>query len=401
MPSTPLASFAAVSTLRLFEGVDAGRLERELADCEERACAEGATLLRPGESNDSIYLVLEGELLVKIGEGDFAIGPGECFGEMSVVDGRKVSALVVAGKPTRLLVVPGRVFWERLMTIPNLARNVFSMLVQRLRNANAGLLAEQRQRILYERLQQEMAAAREIQSSMMPSRLKLFPGRGEIDCAGAMFPAVDVAGDFFDACMLSDTEMFFAVGDVSGKGVSAALFMAKTVPLLRLEATRQRRIAAILASVNDSLCENNPRCMFVTLGCGILDLANGLLRYGNAGHLPPALLGTDGATRFLPVPTGLALGALPGETYEEHRMTVRQGELLLLCSDGVTEAFNPKQEAFGQERLLEALGGGVRPATEIVSGMKRAVDVFTAGATQSDDIALFAVRYLGAGAKAP
>ena len=399
MSSPPAAPSATKSGL--FNAIDAARIDGVLAECETRTCPEGTVLLRPGETNDSVYLVTEGELRVRLGEGEFGIGPGECFGEMSVIDGGHVSALVVAGRPTRLLVIPREVFWDRLMTIPGIARIVMSMLVQRLRNANAGLLAEQRQRILYERLQQEMAAAREIQSSMMPSRLKLFPGRGEIDCAGAMFPAVDVAGDFFDACMLSDTEMFFAVGDVSGKGVSAALFMAKTVPLLRLEVTRQHSIATILASVNDSLCENNPRCMFVTLGCGILDLSSGQVVYGNAGHLPPCLLGTDGATRFLPVPTGLALGTMPGEVYEEYRTTLRPGELLLVCSDGVTEAFDPRLEAFGEERLLTALGAGTHAgATDIVGGVKHAVDAFIADATQSDDIALFAVRYLGAGANA-
>src|SRR6187397_2007888 len=112
MPSTPTASLTSVSALRMFAGVDAERLESVLADCDEHAYATGTTLLRPGESNDSIYLVLECDLLVRIGEGHFAIGPGECFGEMSVVDGRKVSALVVAVKPTRLVVVPGAVFWS-------------------------------------------------------------------------------------------------------------------------------------------------------------------------------------------------------------------------------------------------------------------------------------------------
>jgi len=398
MMSSPPSAPSATKSHPL-DVLDDARVKRVLDECQQRTCPEGMVLLRPGEANESVYLVTEGELRIRLGEGEFGIGPGEFFGEMSVIDGGLVSALVVAGPATRLIVIPQQVFWDRLMTIPGIARNVLSMLVQRLRKANTVLLDEQRQRILYERLQLEISAAREIQSSMIPSRLKLFPDRGEIDCAGAMFPAVDIAGDFFDACLLSDTEMFFAVGDVSGKGVSAALLMAKTVPLLRLEATRQRRIAGILASVNDSLCENNPRCMFVTLGCGILDLSNGALVYGNAGHLPPVVIDAQGATRLLPVPTAFALGVMPGETYEEYRTTVRPGELLFICSDGVTEAFDTRQEAFGQERLLAALDGGMRSgATELVGGVKRAVDAFTSGATQSDDIALFAVRYLGASA---
>jgi sigma-B regulation protein RsbU (phosphoserine phosphatase) len=308
---------------------------------------------------------------------------------------------VRAARDTVIVVIPEDIFFNRLIVIPGVARNVLHMLVRRLRRTTDTLLAEQRQRILYDRLQAEMQAARDIQASMMPSRLKLFPGRPEIDCAGAMFPAVDVAGDFFDACMISDNEMFFAVGDVSGKGVSAALFMAKSVPLLRLEAARHRAIPQILAAVNDALCENNHRCMFVTLGCGILDLESGVLAYGNAGHVPPVILRGAGRARYLGVPEGLVLGTMEFMEYEQCETTLERGDLLMLYSDGVTEAFNEQLEAFGPQRLLEALEGKQDAgATEIVGKVKLAVDAFAAGAKQSDDIALFAVRYMGAGEQA-
>ncbi|HYC38083.1 MAG TPA: SpoIIE family protein phosphatase [Usitatibacter sp.] len=387
----------APRALRLFDNVFDSRVERTLVDCEFRSCPAGEVLLRPGDVNESVHLVLSGELRVTLGDGGFAISPGECFGEMSAIDGGQATALVTASRDSRVAIIPQSLFWQRLITIPGVARNMLSMLVRRLRNANDWLLLEQRQRILYERLQQEMQAAREIQSSMMPSRLKLFPGRPEIDCAGAMFPAVDVAGDFFDACMVTDDQMFFAVGDVSGKGVSAALFMAKTVPLLRLEATRRGSVPEIVAAVNDALCENNHRCMFVTLGCGLLDLRTGELAYGNAGHLPPVVLRRGEVPRFLAIPEGITLGIMQYEAYDQCTTSLEPGDLLLLYSDGVTEAFNDRDEAFGPQRLLDALAGlGEGGATEIVGAVKAAVDAFADGAEQSDDIALFAVRYEGA-----
>jgi sigma-B regulation protein RsbU (phosphoserine phosphatase) len=383
---------------RLFAGVTDPRLMDLLDSCPIRDVKAGDVLARPGEVNRAIHLVLRGELRVMLGDDGFSIRPGESFGEMSVIDGGQVSAEVRAARDTVIVVIPEDVFLERIIVIPGVAKNVLHQMVRRLRRTTDSLLAEQRQRLLYERLQVEMQAAREIQSSMMPSRLKLFPGHAELDCAGAMFPAVDVAGDFFDACMISDNEMFFAVGDVSGKGVSAALFMAKTVPLLRLEATRHRAIPQIMASVNDALCENNHRCMFVTLGCGILNLETGFLAYGNAGHVPPVVLRAGGKARFLDVPDGLVLGTMEYMEYEQCETTLARGDLLLLYSDGVTEAFTEAQEAFGPQRLLDALEGKqLAGATEIVGKVKLAVDAFVSGAKQSDDIALFAVRYMGGG----
>jgi len=148
--------------------------------------------------------------------------------------------------------------------------------------------------------------------------------------------------------------------------------------------------------VNDALCENNPGCMFVTLACGILDLATGELAYGNAGHVPPVLMPGDGAPAFLEVAPDTVLGVIPGREYSQRTTRLAPGDALLFYSDGVTEAFDARNGAYGSRRLLDILRAtGQAQAVDIVDAVHRDVAAFAAGARQSDDIALLAVRYLG------
>lgn len=389
-----------VERLGLFQGVPRAAIEPVLREGEILDLEDGELVLSPGDWNEAVHLVLSGEVRVKLGRGigELPIVAGECFGEMSAIDGGETAAVVFAkGPDCRVLRIPRATFWGGLMTLPGVARNVLTTLVKRLRNANEMLLRDQQQRLAYERLQQDMQAAAEIQASMIPERGKLFPALPQVDCAGAMIPAVEVAGDFFDACMIWDDLLFFAVGDVSGKGVPAALFMAKTVPLLRMEASRLQSVPRLLTAVNDALCENNPGCMFVTLACGILDLASGELVYGNAGHVPPVLVrGGGAAPEFLDVAPDMVLGVIPGHEYSHRTVRLQPGDALLFYSDGVTEAFDARNDAYGKERLLDVLRAkGQAPAVDIVGAVHRDVAAFAAGARQSDDIALLAVRYLG------
>ena len=235
----------------------------------------------------------------------------------------------------------------------------------------------------------ELEVARTLQIAILPAR---FPGTGGCDGAARMIPATTMGGDFYDYIPLPDGRIGLVIADVSGKGVPAAFFMAVARTNLRDLAVRHRSPGACLAQTNDVLCGQNPLDLFVTVFYCILDPATGLLRYANGGHNPPLLRRADGAVEALSGTGGLVLGAMPGIAYPDHELQLRPGDRLVLYTDGVTEAFNAADEAYGTERLvqdLEARGAG--SAAELMEHICRGVAGFVGAAAQSDDITLVVV----------
>jgi serine phosphatase RsbU (regulator of sigma subunit) len=246
------------------------------------------------------------------------------------------------------------------------------------------------------RIESELKIAHAIQMSFLPKRL--LPGRaGEaFELEALLEPAKEVGGDLYDYFLLDDDHLFFTVGDVSDKGVPAALFMAVTKTLIKGIASRETPPSEVLARVNRELCSENTEAMFVTVFCAMLDLRTGELRYSNAGHNPPLVIRESGVAEWLDVPPGLVLGVDPGTDYETRTGRLRPGETLLVYSDGVTEAMNPERQLYSDARLKETAGAcaGQEPA-ETVETVIRSAREFAAGATQSDDITVLAVRYKG------
>lgn len=240
-----------------------------------------------------------------------------------------------------------------------------------------------------ERMAGELAAAHDLQMAMLPRQL---PAIGGLELAGTCCPAREVGGDLYDARLLDDGRLFFMIGDVSGKGVPAALYMAITVSLARA-IVQEGEIgpAELLARINRELARDNDTSMFVTLFCGILDLASGELRYANAGHNPPVLINRDGGASLPQIVPGLVAGCLDDYCYEEGRLDLAAGMTLLLYTDGVTEALNPAQELFGEERLLATLNG-THSAARSISALQQAVKSFVTEADQADDITMLAIR---------
>ena len=243
---------------------------------------------------------------------------------------------------------------------------------------------------------QEMQHAAMIQRSILPSNFPPFPDRREFQLHAHMTPARGVGGDLFDFFLLDQDHLAFAVGDVSGKGVPAALFMAVARTLLRATAPHRQSPAECLTYMNASLNAENTSGMFVTFFYGVLDIRTGELQFANAGHNPPYVFSPDGTYRFLEGKGGPMLGLFPGLTYETSTTKFGPGDGILVYTDGVTEAKDTAEEFFEEQRLEEYLRAHAsEPAEQFVNGLHRKVEEFAMGAPQADDITALALRYLG------
>ena len=370
-----------------FEGVAPESLEAILRAGSLVRVAPAEVVLRPGEHHRALHFVLEGSLEVRLEQDSGTVtrvASGECFGEMAVIDGRPASAWVVATSACEILRVSEDKVFSDLLPQPGFARGLLRLLSSRLRQT----LERQ---VAFEVVRKELRLAHEIQSSMLPPAGALFPEHPEVDCAAAMDPATEVGGDFYDAFFLDERHLFFAVGDVSGKGIGAALFMARALTLLRAETLRRRPLHELLSRVNEVLAEGNDQATFVALTCGILDAWSGTLRYANGGGGAPFLRG-GGRWSRLPMPRGIVVGAMPGFAFESARARLAPGDALVLFSDGVTEARSPDDELFGLARLTVALESeGEVAAVDRLEAIRAAVQAFAGGGQPADDLTLLVV----------
>jgi serine phosphatase RsbU (regulator of sigma subunit) len=397
---------AAIAESAMFRGVPWAAVEPIVAACETREFAEGEVLLRAGQSNRSVALVLRGSLQVHLGEvgaGDaIEIPAGQFVGEMSVVGDGQASAHVVAGADCVLLVIDGDVFLQRALVVPGVARNAMIALANRIRKLDQVAIERLKSRLELERLHRELTLAHEIQMSMLPRESTLFPGRTDVDCAGRMLPALEVGGDFYDVLMLDAHRVLVAIGDVCGKGLAAAMLMMRTLTLLRGEAVGRgadpaQDVRHIVERINRRLCEGNDGALFVTLYVAILDTRSGTLAYVNAGHNPPCLIPRDGNAEFVELPRNPVAGVSPDIEYQAGSLQLGAGDRLVLYTDGVTEARSGSGGLFGEERLQALLDQvPVGSADALVSAAFDAVDAFAGGAAQSDDIAVVALSFSGA-----
>jgi sigma-B regulation protein RsbU (phosphoserine phosphatase) len=246
-----------------------------------------------------------------------------------------------------------------------------------------------------ERIESELRVARDIQMSMVPKMFPAFPDRPEFDIHGYIVPAREVGGDFYDFFFLDADHLCLAIGDVSGKGVPASLFMAVTKTLLRATASPGRGPDEMLALLNQEMCRDNDTCMFVTLFCGVLDMCTGSLHYSNGGHNLPYAITRQG---IQPVQgtEGTALGLVDEAAYEARKVVLAPGEALFLYTDGVTEAMDAAGNLFTEARLEACLCRADRlSVAELTRAVADAVVDFARGAPQSDDLTMLALRYLG------
>jgi sigma-B regulation protein RsbU (phosphoserine phosphatase) len=245
-----------------------------------------------------------------------------------------------------------------------------------------------------ERLESELKLARRIQMDMLPRERAGGPDEG-FEVAAHLVPARAVGGDLY-VHMVEDGRAVFMLGDVSGKGVAAALFMARTKTLFDALAPRMLDPGALLGEMNRRLCTENEHGMYVTGVCGVLDPASGELVYSSAGHDKPLRVIAGSAPRPLDGEGGPMLALFEQAAYPVSRDRLAPGECLIVFTDGVTDAMDTAGAMFGPERLLEAVGGA---STDDAQSMTQAiftmVEDFSRGAPQADDITVLTVRYIG------
>ena len=284
---------------------------------------------------------------------------------------------------------------DELEQLANTINQMADDLTRYIKNLNQA--ASERQRV-----ESELRTAAAIQSAMLP---KPISGRQDIDLCAVMRTAREVGGDFYDYVFIDPTHLFFAIGDVSGKGIPAALFMATAKTLMRGFARNALSPAEILQQTNNYLEEENENCMFITVFCGLIDCVTGEVVCCNAGHNPPVWLKPDGNSSFLRLPAGFPLGPFQQEKpgfYTEERLQLNPGETLVLYTDGVTEAFNGENEQFGSGRLQLALSAAPpekNPLQRTMDSMLEILKEYVGEASQSDDLTVLMIQYKGVAQK--
>ena len=245
-----------------------------------------------------------------------------------------------------------------------------------------------------EAAERDLRIAREIQMGLLPTDIGSHLTGTGLDVHGVLEPARQVGGDLYEVLRLGPDRVLVAVGDVSGKGIPAALFMAVVMTLLRSLARQGHPLDAILRQLNEELLEQNPRGMFVTLQCLLFDLASHRVTCASAGHHAAALVRTGQPPAMTFTSSGAVLGLLPGGEIPTESCELKNGDSFVLFTDGVSEAFNADEELFGDERLLGHLNGSNgRSARDTATGVLDAVRRHAGRAPQSDDITVVAVRY--------
>ena len=249
------------------------------------------------------------------------------------------------------------------------------------------------------RIDSELHIASAIQQTMLPKTFPPFPERNDIDIYGSLVPAKEVGGDLFDF-YIRDEKLFFCIGDVSGKGVPSAIVMAVMQKLFRITSAHTSNPANIVQAINQELCNNNERNMFMTFFIGILDLPSGRLRFCNAGHETPLILSEDAGcvtVSKLPVKSNLPIGVFADFTFEKEEYQLPVNSTFFLYTDGLTESLNAQREQFRLNRIKEVLShctpDEAKNTERLINVMSDAVNKFTGNTEQSDDLTMLAIRY--------
>lgn len=258
------------------------------------------------------------------------------------------------------------------------------------------MIEERQAREAKERIESELGVARDIQMSMVPKTFPAFPQNPELDIYAVLKPAKEVGGDFYDFFFTDSDHICFAIGDVSGKGVPAALFMAVTRTLLKSHVSSDRTIDKSMFKVNNDLCEGNDACMFTTLFSGILNIRTGEVSYSNGGHNFPYIYRKDGTLEIVSSANSVALGCMEEAPYNAGTIMLAEGDALVMYTDGVSEAMNKKLEFFTEGRLETTIQACTHLSSQdIVKNILLDIDMFVSGAAQSDDITLLVITYNG------
>lgn len=406
----------------LFANLPEQEIRKLAATLTLRQVPDGAVIVREGDTGQHFYVVRQGELQVikSLGTSDERLvnrrHPGEFVGEMSLFnpDGKRTASLRAQGN-AEIWEMTRAEFDALLTRAPRLAYEMVRVLSNRLtdahNNAMADLIAKNRsleqknielanaynelqaaqaQIIEKEKLERELQLAAEIQLSILPRAL---PHLENFHFGAQIAPARQVGGDLYDFIPLSADALAIVIGDVSDKGVPAAIFMAQTHALIRAQARQNRSPRETLERVNQYLLEMNAAGLFVTVLYGILDRVTREFQYARAGHELPRLRLADGSVQTPPLREGAPLGIFDFVLLDEETITLAPGATMLLLTDGVTEAFNAAREQFGAERLATFMRRAEHSNMQTLCDQLLAqIAEFRGAAPVHDDITMVAVH---------
>lgn len=249
-----------------------------------------------------------------------------------------------------------------------------------------------------EQIASELRIARDIQMGMLPHDFSALEKTYGVEFGAVLEPAREVGGDLYGVCAATPERLVVFLGDVSGKGIPASMFMVRAISLARLLAREIAEPERVLSRLNDELSADNPSYMFVTFFCAVFNPVTGHLVMANGGHCRPVLIPSGESPRWAVKNLGTALGFEPGMAFERTEHTLRPGDALVLYTDGVSEAFNPEEECFGDARLLSAMEAlGKQDPGAVTQGLLERVRMHAGDAPQSDDIAILTLRVAGNG----
>lgn len=414
-----------LSRVPLFHNLPQDEIENLATTLTLRQLKDGNILFYEGDEGRHFYIVREGELQVvkSIGTHDERIvnrrHPGEFIGEMSLfnLDGKRTASVRARGS-TQVWEMTREEFDALLTRQPFLAYEMVRVLSNRLTDAHNNAMAElidinrsleqknielgiaydelkaaQAQIIEKEKLERELQLAAQIQLSILPRTLPAMKG---YSFGAQIVPARHVGGDLYDFIPLNDDVMAIVIGDVSDKGVPAAIFMAQTHALIRSEARQNRSPRETLEHVNQYLLEMNASGLFVTVLYGILNRVTREFQYARAGHELPIVRLADGTLVIPPQGEGAPLGIFDFVILDEEKINLPPGSTMLLITDGVTEAYNPEREQFGAERIYAFMRDHSRAsAQELCDDMLNHIAAYRSTAPVHDDITVVAVHAAG------
>lgn len=382
------APFQAVPPVAFLEPATAveSALAWPLTSMQRECFRRGELLFKAGDRADKLFYITRG--LVRLPELNVVLKSGETIGEIGVLSPSHCrTASAICEEDIEAYTLDQSQILSLFRKDPVLALELVQLTLKRfIHNHKAESEA-------VERTKNELRIARDIQTSMLPH---VFPAAPAFETSALMEPAKEVGGDFYDCFMVEGGKLYLLVGDACGKGISAALFMAISKALLKSEGSRGIAPEEVLSRVNNLLCPENQRCMFATVCCVTFTPQTGEVRCASAGHPFPVLGTAEGEVKFVQSHTGTALGVVENSQYVAQRFFLKPGDLLLLYSDGVTEATSAKRELFSEHRLLESVRRRHSFALdELISGIRADIAAHELFEQRSDDITLLALRYKG------
>ena len=381
-----------VSTIREFFKIDE---EKELSEgtrllleaMTELEIPKGRDIVTCGAgSEDGMYIILSGKADVFSSDGTRInrLGAGDFVGELGLINDDNRAATVRASSDVRCANISKRLFED----IASRNRKIYGSFMNMLYTKTTKLVTEQ------ERIKSELSIATKIQADCLENDFTAFNRLTAVNLTAHMKPAKEVGGDFYDVFMIDQDHLCFLIADVSGKGVPAALFMTMAKTHIKNFATVGLPLAEVAVRANNQLCYKNESGMFVTAFICVLDVRSGEVQFVNAGHNCPFVQKQDGAFEMFRAKANLVFGLMEDVPYREQTLTLNPEDSIYLYTDGVTEALNPAQELFGDDRLYEILNRHRAQAGEpetFVQAIYREVQAFADGEPQADDITMLYV----------